>query len=412
MEKYDNAAKEEKYHDVEFNPTEFFISLWNSRLLILGVTVLFSMLAMGAVIHYNQYKSEGFLQFGGAIPQKTQQKEGDPDPVPGIMLSDYKRYSAAFSTSERFSEFIAQKNLTNNPDAIKLSKVFSSRNGIAKMIEPVYPFTKLDAKELMNDKTETGNNIIALNINYSAKDPKVAQNTVALLGQYAVDTIIYMTYSDMLRFKTADISEKITKLDNKIIENKEKLERFHRRGDNLKTIVTRYPQASSEAARQIVSVNEDNARYLSPVTQLMTNDVESADANEEIYKAKRKQAQYAILIDFYEHAKALLNQTKSGEELLQGLDPIKKNIFKDKNLEDETVREVYNLISIENENALNLYLNKTRFIAGPSLPVHQSTRLSLALALSILGGLFFSIVLVVLKQWWNENIPKKQKVPA
>ncbi|MGK5078181.1 lipopolysaccharide biosynthesis protein [Janthinobacterium sp. HLX7-2] len=411
MEKYSVTEEEASVHDEnEFDVTEFIGVLWRSRALIVGSTVIITALCMSGAIFFDKYKSDGFLQFGGAIPERVplKTKDPEPDPAPGIMLSDYKRYSAAFSTSERFSEYIKQKKLEAEPDVIALRKVFASRNGIGKIIEPVYPFTKLDAKELLNNAKEGDNNVIALQISYTADNADGAQHTVALLGKYAVDTIIYMIYSDMLRFKSAELATKITKLDNTIIENKEKLALFRRKGVNLKKIVARYPDSSSQASRQLVSVTEETARYLSPATQLMTSEVESDEANEAIYKAKREQIQYGILSEYYDHAKMLVDSNKSGEMILQGLEPIKQSIFKDKDLKDETIKQVYNLITIENEKAINLYLNKTRFIAGPSYPEHRSTRLSIALGVSLLAGLFFSIGLALGRKWWRDNSLKLQ----
>lgn len=411
MEKYSATEEEARDHNEnEFDVTEFIGTLWRSRALIMGGTVVITALCMSGAIFFDKYKSEGFLQFGGAIPERDRLKikDQDPEPEPGIMLSDYKRYSAAFSTSERFGEYVKQNKLETDPDVIALRKAFASRNGIGKIIEPVYPFTKLDAKELLNNAKEGDNNVIALHISYAADSAEGAQRTVALLGKYTVDTIIYMIYSDMLRFKSAELATKITKLDNTIIENKEKLELFRRKGASLKQIVARYPDSSSQASRQLVSVTEETARYLSPATQLMTSEVESEDANEAIYKAKREQIQYVLLREYYDHAKALVDSNKSGEMILRGLEPIKQSIFKNKDLEDETIKQVYNLITIENEKAINLYLNNTRFIAGPSYPEHRATRLSIALVMALLAGLIFSIGLALGRKWWRDNRLKLQ----
>ena len=411
MEKYSATEEEASDQDEnEFDVTEFIGILWRSRVLIVGGTVIITALCMSGAIFFDKYKSDGFLQFGGAIPDRAllKTKDSEPEPAPGIMLSDYKRYSAAFSTSERFGEYVKQNKLETDADVIALRKVFASRNGIGKIIEPVYPFTKLDAKELLNNAKEGDNNVIALHISYAADNSESAQRTVALLGKYTVDTIIYMIYSDMLRFKSAELTTKITKLDNTIIENNEKLELFRRKGASLKQIVAHYPESSSQAARQLVSVTEETARYLSPTTQLMTSEVESDEANEAIYKAKREQTQYSLLREYYDHAKMLVDNNKSGEMILRGLEPIKQSIFKNKDLKDETIKQVYNLITIENEKAINLYLNKTRFIAGPSYPEHRSTRLSIALGVSLLAGLFLSVGLALARRWWRDNRLKLQ----
>ena len=226
---------------------------------------------------------------------------------------------------------------------------------------------------------------------------------VALMGRYAIDTIIYLIYSDNLRFKQTEITTKITKLDNDIIKEKEGLEKFKRKGSDLKQIVNRYPDPASQASRQIVTINDDNARYLSPVTQLMTSEVEISEANEAILQAKTEQSKNTLLLEYYKKAKDLINSTSSGEEVLRGLEPLKIEVFKNKNMDDEVIKQVYNSITIDNQNALNIYLEKSRFIAGPSLPENRADRLSQVVGKAALFGLLLSLIFVIGRNWWREN---------
>jgi hypothetical protein len=386
---------------------DLLATLWHARVLIVGVTLLMVTLGLSGALYSAKYKSEGFFQFGGAIPlpkeKSLQDKSKEKEASSGIVLADYKRYAAAFGTSERFAEFVQQNKLETVAGVDNLRKVFASRDGVAKLVEPVYPFTKLDAKELMEQPKDSSNNVIGLRINYEAGTAQNAQQMVGLLGRYVMDSIIYLIYSDALRFKHTEMTAKITKLDNDIIDNKEKLEEYRRKGASLKQIVGRYPESANQASRQVISVTEESARYLSPVTHLMTTEVEASEANEAIYKAKREQQQSILLREYYDKAKALLDGTKSGEAILRGLEPVKESVFKGKNLNDELIKEVYNMISIENQNATSLYLEKSRFIAGPSLPEHRSNRLSVVLAVSLLLGLLLSVLMVFGRNWWREN---------
>lgn len=406
MENSGELNKAEIYvEDEDFNLTKFLGILWQSRKTIIIGTVAVSILGVCGDLYLGKYRSEGFLQFGGSIPENkyTRNDKDSKESSPGITLSNYKRYISSINTSERFSEFVKDEKLENDPIATSLSRAFSSRNGISKVIEPIFPFTKLDAKDLMNGAKDGDNNIIAVNIAYAAKTPEIAQKTVSLLGRYTIDTITYMNYMDILRFKKSEILAEITKLDNKIIENKEKIDLFQRKGVKLKQIVTRYPEAASQASRQVVSITEDTARYLAPINQLMTSEVEISEANEAIYKAKRDQKQLAIMAEYYDRAKVLAESTKSGEIILRGLDPIKKAVFLNKDMEDETIKEVYNKITVDISSSLSLYLEKTRFIAGPSLPGNRTTRLSSVLFVSLIAGLCLSIFFVLGRRWWREN---------
>ena len=396
-EKGNNPADE----SINFN--DFLTSLWHSRRVILGVTILSAAIGAATVYAFPKYRSEGFFQFGGPIPVTVQKNIKDPEPNPGISLANYKRYAAAFNTSGRFVEFSEKNKTLDAKDFEKMRRAFSAREGISQMIEPVFPFTKLDAKELAGEVKDGNNNVIGLRISAVNDTPDGAQRMFALMGRYAIDTIIYLIYSDNLRFKQTEITTKITKLDNDIIKEKEGLEKFKRKGSDLKQIVNRYPEPASQASRQIVTINDDNARYLSPVTQLMTSEVEISEATEAILQAKTEQSKNTLLLEYYKKAKDLINSTSSGEEVLRGLEPLKIEVFKNKNMDDEVIKQVYNSITIDNQNALNIYLEKSRFIAGPSLPENRADRLSQVVGKAALFGLLLSLIFVIGRNWWREN---------
>ena len=270
----------------------------------------------------------------------------------------------------------------------------------------MYPFTKLDAKELMDQPKDSSNNVIGLKINFDGKTPKIAQNIVDLLGHYAMDTIVYSIYLDNLRYKRDEIVSKLTELDNKIIDLEQKLVEYQRKGTSLQQIVRRYPAAMNEAGRQVVSITDDTARFLSPMTHLMSTEVEALAANEAILKAKRRQKQLRLQLEYFDEAGKLINSTKLGEKVLRALDPIKERVFKNKNLQDELVKEVYNEISIENANATTLYFEKSRFIAGPTLSTHRSSSLLLALIASLFAGVILAVAIVLGREWGRTNWPK------
>ena len=405
-----NEVKKIEGDDIDENVlsvADLLKTVWQGRRTLLAITLFTVAAGLAGRMLFSEYKSEGFFQFGGTIPmvKKTadKDKEKEKEPSPGIKLADYKRYAAAFKSNERFTDFLVQHKLEQSPSTNALRRSFASREGISKWIDPVFPFTKLDAKELLEDPKDGNNNVIGLRISYDDKDPKVAQSIVGLLGRYTQDTIVYIIYSDILRFKHVEMTAKITALDNEIIENNERLAHFRRSGDDLKKIVTRYPDAAGQASRQVVSISDETARYLPPVTQLMTTEVLASEAMEKIHKARREQQQNILLREYYDKAKMLVDNTKSGEDILRGLEPVKTEVFKDKNMEDDTVKEVFNHITIDNQTAISLYLEKSRFIAGPSLPENLSLRLSVTVLFSLFIGLMLSLAVIFGRKSLQEN---------
>lgn len=400
MQKQDNSnTQDDSATGDVISLADILVPLWRSRWMILIVTLSVAACGLAGSLRFASYKSEGFFQFGGAIP-------AGKEPNPGITLSDYKRYAATYATRERFADYARDKKLESTAGIDNLSKVFASRDGITKLVEPIYVFSKLDAKELMDQPKDGGNNVIGLRINYASSSPEIAQQMVGQLGSYVMDSIIYQIYSDELQSKYSEIMVKMTKLENAIIADKELLEKYHRKGIDLKQIASRYLDPTMQTPRQVISVTEDSTRYLSPVILLATTEVQASEASESILKAKRDQRQSALWLEYYDHAKALLDGTKSGVTLLSGLEPVKESVFKGKNLEDDVIREVYNTVTMDNQNAIELYLKKSRFIAGPTLPANSSARPLLALAVSLILGLFLSILLVFGRNWWRDNWQK------
>ena len=384
--------------------------IWEARKEFLAI-VLLVMACVGAWVGLNvKYRSEGFFQFGGPIPipapKEKNEKNPEKEPDAGITLSDFKRYGASFSTSERFFEYVHDKKLESTEGIDDLRRVIA-RDGISRLIEPIYPFTKLDAKDLMEQPKGSSNNVIALRIKYDASSPLVAQQMVGLIGNYAMDSIVFLIYSDQLRFKHDEISTKIIRLDNTIIENKTRLDELARRSEELKQIIARNPGSEGQAARQVVTITEENAHYLPPATQLLTAEVQAAEAKEKIYHAKREQEQNKLYLEYFDRAKAILNGTKSGETVLRGLEEAKLAVFKDKNMDDDIVKEVYNKITVDNRSAINVYLDKSRFIAGPTLSDKPTVRMPIAMALALIAGLIIAVLFVFIRKWIRQNMSSR-----
>ncbi len=130
----------------------------------------------------------------------------------------------------------------------------------------------------------------------------------------------------------------------------------------------------------------------------MTAEVQVAETKQFIEKTKRELRQEALFLEYYEQAKKVLDSTKSGETVVRSLETVKDRIFKGKNLEDGMMKEAYNFISIENQQAVNLYFGRSRFIAGPILPVRSTARPLFSLGVGLLLGFLLSALFVLARQ--------------
>lgn len=395
---FDNA-------DDEISLTELLVTIWRARWTIVVITSLVVAIGLSGSLLLAKYKSQGIFQFGGAIPldmQKYLGKEGK-EAGWGIKFADYKLYAASFATTKRFTDFVQENKMESTEGVDALSGVFLSRDGILKFIEPIYPMTKLDAKELVAQANDSSNNILGLSIYYEDSSPEVAQQMVSLLGRYVMDGIIYHIFYDELRSKPEELRVKLSQFENTIIDIREQLNEYRRRAAELQKIIGRNRGSSDQNQRQVVTVTEESARYLAPVTQLMATEIQIAEANEAILKTQREQHQNELLLEYYDRTRPMLEGAKSGETILRGLEPLKESVFKGKDLENDTVKAAYNMITIHNQAAKSVYLDKTRFISGPNLPVHSTARPVRVVAISMMLGLFLSFLFVFVQKWWREN---------
>ena len=408
------SAQDNDPNVIEISLADLVRTVWDSRWTVLTVTILVAICGVASNFYLAAYKSEGFFRLGEIYPSrsynastqiskgtsyyiqnKTQKKE--PEVGRGIPFSDYKRFSALYTTSGRFAEYVQDKKLGLAPGIEDLRIAFLTPARIAKLIEPA---------------KDNGDNVIGLRISSESADPKTAQQMVDLLGHYVIDSIVYSIYSDMLRLRVSELLDKPFKLDMVIMESKEKLEKSRRKGADLKQILSRYSSTANQQVQQGVPVIGDSSLPRIPgaqlvtaevVSQLVTEEIQILELNEQILKAKRDQQQAVLFREYYREASLLLESTKSGETVLHGLESAKDRVFKDKNLDDEVVKEVYDTITLDNHKAIDVYSEQNFFMTGPTLPLKPSSHLVRALGSSLVLGLCLSMVLVFGRNWWREN---------
>jgi capsular polysaccharide biosynthesis protein len=390
--------------------------IWQSRWLILIITALATVCGLSWALLEASYQSQGLFQFGGAIPvisesnwdaarkrEKGKEKEKEKEPASGISLTDFKRFTGSYATVERFNEFVRNKKLESVPGINDLRREFTARDGISRIVEPIYTVVDFEAKGRIAPPKDGNTNVLGLRINYYHLSPQIAQQMALLLGQYTMDSIVYVICQDAVSSKISELKTRMTKLDSEIIDHQMLQEEYRQKANGLKEIIGRNPQAAAPGMRQVITITEETSRYLPPVTLLMTTEVLAAESQETAEKIKREQARTALLLEYYESAKIRLNETKSGVTYLRNLEAVKENVFKGKDLENNIVKQAYNMITVDNQTAIDVYLNKSRFIAGPALPAYPTTRPTLAAAVSMILGLFISIVFVVIRKSLHEK---------
>ena len=336
----------------------------------------------------SSYSSVGYYQFGMSIP-------------------DYKKLQSAVVAPGRWENFVKTRKNVDASEKSNIKNIFYDEKSMFINIAPIYPFTKLELKELPDSANkEATAGISAIKISYKSSTPELAQKGVILIGEYLRDTAILMNYRDSVVTKYTDYLSTQKKYENSVIEIKYQLTQMEIKKTSMQKILHDYPDSAKSDSRQLVSISEGRARYLSPVTQLVAIESSIADQTQSLPRIMRDQQINSLYLRYYEQLIGLLDSSTSGEIFLSNMQKIRLSL--NLNLNDEVEKSVANNIDVENLNSQAFYLKKIRFIAEPT----KSTRRSPSLLTSSFFGFLASVVFSCLYLFITELSRNSASVPV
>lgn len=354
---------------------------WQLRRRVLLLTVIFASLIFAAVFWFRcQYSSEGFLR----APRK---------------FSEYNAHKAALWDGETLHSFLEENKKLDDPNGRYLLAALNERF-VQAHLQAVQPLSKDDLRYIADAKgVLEAPGILGFSISFSDRSPQNAQARVELLGDYVKDTMLSEDLRDTIYTKAGESKVKKQLIDNQIIQKRLALAQAAQRLDAARGIASRYPEASKMEARQLLSTgnDKDSSRYLSPMAQLVGTETEIADLKSQLALLERDAEQNALRNNFYERVAQRSREVETGKALLTEFVTIGRSVFKDRNLEDDKTREVYNQIMLIAEQMQTKHVTETRFVSGPTLPENRSGPGPLTLVLfSLIGGVSLAVTMVLL----------------
>lgn len=86
------------------------------------------------------------------------------------------------------------------------------------------------------------------------------------------------------------------------------------------------------------------------------------------------------------------------------LKSIKDEIFKNKDIGRDEIKEVFNNLSVDFQGVDFTLNQNTRFISGPTVPtVHIKPRKSIIVILTFVASLFYFVIAAFVLHWWQNN---------
>jgi LPS O-antigen subunit length determinant protein (WzzB/FepE family) len=396
-----------KAHADEIDFTYVFSILWRRRKLIFFGTLAASLLAMVATFFIPRvYRSEGFYQLGN--PQQSLADVGNSQKAGaliGVPIPLYKNNSPQFFNPNRLQLFADQAKAFSTLDLRHIRNEFRSNEDISKWIKPVYAYSKEDTREFAQIAKDEANSVIGLNISYEAGSAHKANQFVQFLGNYIRDCLLFVTLYDYIMEKFSTTISELNKNENDIIEAQFAFLQNSTKLSDIKAILTRYPESVKIENRQLVSVQDGGGRYLSPVTQLVGIESELADQRQQLALLKRQKEMLGIYMEYFSRCKDELKRAeRRGEIIFSLLKSIQIEVFKNKDLNRDTVKEVANDLSIDLQTFDLVFFTNCRFISGPTTPDrHIRPRKTLVVVLTCFLAFFFFMVLALAWHWWKSN---------
>ncbi|HLP47354.1 MAG TPA: Wzz/FepE/Etk N-terminal domain-containing protein [Candidatus Kapabacteria bacterium] len=326
-----------------------------------------------------------------------------------VSFPDYKKYSALFTNSYRFSRFLEQKKQAGDKDARELMSGKGPGVSIANSIEPVYAYSKKDLKELTQNPREARNFVVGVELKVENETPGKARALVDALGEFIKDSILLGNLGDYITAQWNKSSEELKKIDNFIIKDEVKLQQLTAKRNDIAQLLKKYPGSGIMGGRESLSGDKNDYRYLPPAAQWIGIESYMADLKENLSQNGREKELAELKLAFFVKAREMM----AGDREIFGyttLDSMMKSLdsfFDEKKGSANAVRQVKNELAIDFQKLVNMY-EEMQFLSAPTLsrtPIRPKKNLILAVGFVL--GLLLSVFLAFAVDWWAIN---KQKI--
>lgn len=401
--------------EIDFRP--IFVVLWKQRKLIIFGTLGATLLA--AVISFivpRVYRSEAFYQL--TQPKKLISTNEiptaeNPDII-GIPIPIFKNSSTQFSNPNRIQMYAAQEKSFNAKDLSAIKANFRTAAAISRWITPVYAYSKDDTLKFSMGPMKEPNSVIGLNLSYDADSPAKAATYVHFIGYYVRDCLIYVTlYSYIMNGYNTAMSD-LYRNENSIIDAQFSLLLNTNKLQDIKEILKKYPESARIDNRQLVSVQDGGSHYLSPITQLVGIESSLADIRQQLAALQRDKEELTIRDEYFSKCNTELKKMgEQGEPLLALLQTVLSEVVKNKDMNQDPIKQVYNDLTRAIQNYRHTFYTGYRFISGPTVPANsiRPRKRTIVMAAFFLS-FFLLVVLTFVLHWWQANKKTITQSPA
>jgi hypothetical protein len=347
-----------------------------SKILVAGFigAVLGSALYFGSLI---KYKSLGVLSLEAT-------------------LAEHKRFDEVLSNRTSISKFLGLSKASEGArDAI--AKLTLQPDPLKDALVPIFRLSKADLKELGEAPKEAISDprqVLGVRLSIVNASPAIAQESVTLLATYVRQELLRYQLAENVSVRTNKLRQDVPRLENETLAEKFSIEQVRTKITALQKLVEIYPRNQLSESRQVINVDRNNERYLSPTSQLIAAESEAVQIRQNLVDKERELRMAGLELEFLAASQAPIAAEVDGSELAKKLTALVDKVLRPKAEKEEWARVVLNRTLMDIDTASERFLNQTRFISDPSLPVRperpgpSTVILGLAALLALLTAMF------------------------
>lgn len=372
-------------YDDEIDLRVVVATLLSSKWLILSLTAVG--IALGAILSLSstRYVADGLFL------------------TPELQATDYKRYEQLFTNARRLETYLVERGLADTEAGISLANAASGLEKGGTILTPEFSLTERDLKSFGVTVANSENMLgVRLRIEQPAPNDGAVIN---LLSEYVRDSIAKVDLEGAVLASCNKYRTRDQEIRNEQLQSEFLIAQEESRFNNLRDIVARNSDADAIDARQIVSLEKGNERYLSPKAQLVATEIHIADLKLAEATRERERVASAIKGAYYCEAQRVLPEAATSTAALQKLKEVQASVFMGYDKSIEVVERVWNELDVERQKWHSKYLVSMRFVAPAQSLELEERKPSIALGLTIgaLLGLALGVFLALTMAWWRNG---------
>lgn len=376
-------------------------TLWRQRVTIVAIGVGGAVLGIAVSLMSTRYVSSGLFE----IPQSETPKTEDSKSQNSVNATNYKRYENVLLNSRNFEQFLESRIKRGEAASTDLMDLAKRPTGLSQTISPEFSLTEKEQRGFgIKLSSDDANALVGFRVRYASNDPTNGA-ALTLLGEYLRDSITRLDLKTKAENQCTRNELREAQLLNEQLVAKFHMEQEEERIQRLQQLIAQSPSAAAQDTRQVISLDNNGARFLAPRTHLNASEIVVTDIKLGQKQRDRERVASTIKKSYYCEARKLLDEPTSAEVLLEKLPALQTAALKDHDNNLDIVQQTKNELRLELDTWRSNYLRTMKYVADPKTLENKERKPGLAVGLiggGILGCLF-GLVFALLQAWWRDN---------